>query len=95
LREQLLGGQEDLDPYSPRPSNAEKEKYASLVETAKGLRKQVENIETPILEALKNETASAIAWDKRFDHWSLVFYILGVFVSLVGQVVGNEGTTET
>jgi hypothetical protein len=80
---------ESFSPYSL--SNFEnKTDYDALVNQIAALQVQVRDKTPKILAALKEESAAAAANYQLFDTASLALYTLGVIVTVIGQVVGNE-----
>jgi hypothetical protein len=58
-----------------------------IVELQVHVRDKIPNV----LGALKKESADATIYYQIFDTASIALYTLGVIVTVIGQVIGNEG----
>lgn len=64
--------------------------YSSLRDQARKLRQKVQQISGPVLATLMRESSEAAGKYQTFDRLSLVFYILGVIVTVIGQLAENR-----
>jgi len=67
-----------------------RKQYSGLRDEARDLQHKLQQISGPVLDTLKKESSEAAGKYQTFDRLSLGFYILGVIVTVIGQLAENK-----